>query len=86
MQALWVPVVVLVAGCSTPPAGVPERTTVPRIAYGTSVGDALRILEDADLRGHEPDVGWPHYVTGTDPDAGAEVDVGSRVELEIGDG
>ena len=80
------PALALAIGCGAGPSGPAERTTVPRIEYGTSVGQALRILEEAGLRGHEPDVDWPHYVTGTDPDADTEVDVGTRVELEIGDG
>lgn len=86
MRWLWIPALVLAAGCGGAPSEAPERTTVPQIRYGTSVADALRILEEAGLRGHEPDVDWPHYVTGTDPAAGTVVDVGTRVELEIGDG
>ena len=74
------------AGTPTSFPAAPRHTTVPHIAYGTSVEKALQRLERAGLHDEEPAVDWPHYVTGTDPDAGTRVEVGSTVLLEIGDG
>lgn len=61
-------------------------TTVPFIAYGTSMTLAQRRLADAGLVGAAPDVDFPHYFTGTVPVAGSVVPAGGTVEMTIGDG
>jgi hypothetical protein len=75
-------------GSTTTPRATAEAAlvTVPHIRYGTSVDRARRILADAGLMGHEPNVNFPHYVTGTVPSAGSTVHVGDVIELQIGDG
>lgn len=61
-------------------------TTVPFIAYGTSVEVAERRLADAGLVGVAPEVDFPHYFTGTEPVAGSVVPSGGEVAITIGDG
>ena len=61
-------------------------TTVPFIAYGTSMKFAERRLADAGLVGTARDVEFPHYFTGTVPVAGSVVPAGGAVEMTIGDG
>jgi hypothetical protein len=61
-------------------------TTVPAIAYGTSVADAKSELAEAGLSGRSPDVESPHYAIGSQPEAGAVVEDGTTIELTIGDG
>lgn len=63
-----------------------DTVRVPAISVGTTVDDALRQLSDAGLEGCTPQENYPHYATGTDPAAGSEVSLGSRVTLQIGDG
>lgn len=60
--------------------------TVPALPYGVSDAAAIRRLTAAGLTAPEPDVDFPHYVTGTLPPAGSLVPEGSSVELQIGDG
>jgi hypothetical protein len=62
------------------------RTTVPPMDYGTNAGKAVRILEEAGLVAHKPDVDWPYYVTGTVPEAGSPVSFCDVIELIPGDG
>ena len=61
-------------------------TTVPAIAYGSSVAGAKRTLDEAGLSGWSPDVDFPHYATGSRPEAGTVVALGTTVELTVGDG
>lgn len=61
-------------------------TTVPAIAYGTSMEDAKRQLAEAGLSAQSPDVDFPHYATGSQPEPGTVVADGTTVELTIGDG
>lgn len=61
-------------------------TTVPLIEYGADDEAAAKILRDAGLKPVLPDVEWPHYVTGTVPEMGSVLRVGSEVELIPGDG
>ena len=61
-------------------------TTVPRVAYGISVEDALALLDESGLKGVAPEVDSPHYATGTKPPAGTTVQLGSTVKITIGDG
>jgi hypothetical protein len=63
-----------------------DYTTVPFIAYGTSMKVAERQLADAGLVGTSPVVDFPHYFTGTVPVAGSVVPAGAEVEMRIGDG
>jgi hypothetical protein len=65
------------------PAGL---TTVPLVEYGMSVDKAKEQLADAGLVGWSPDVNFPHYATGTNPSPGTVVEVGTEVQLTIGDG
>ena len=66
---------------------VPEGyTTVPAIAYGTSVEQAKTTLTAAGLSGRAPKVPFPHSVIGTLPEAGTVVKKGTSVALTIGDG
>ncbi len=60
--------------------------TVPLVEYGEEVADVKRRLADAGLVAHSPDVDYPHYATGTEPGPGSVVEVGSMVEITIGDG
>lgn len=59
---------------------------VPPLAYGTSDAEASRILSEAELVARIPEVDWPHYVTTSEPPAGSIVEVGSVIDLLIGDG
>jgi hypothetical protein len=61
-------------------------TTVPAIAYGTSVQQAKSRLSAAGLSGRARKVPFPHAVIGTLPEAGAVVKQGTSVALTIGDG
>ncbi|WP_156390859.1 MULTISPECIES: hypothetical protein [unclassified Nocardioides] len=64
----------------------PGLTTVPVIPYGAEVTDAMDLLGTAGLRGRSPQVDFPHYVTGTRPQAGLLARDGDAVRLTIGDG
>lgn len=64
----------------------PGLTTVPVIPYGSEVADAMDLLGTAGLRGRSPQVDFPHYATGTRPQAGMLARAGDTVLLTIGDG
>lgn len=64
----------------------PGYTSVPLIDYGTSVEAAQERLGSVGLDGRSPEVNFPHYATGTEPEAGTVVEIGSRVTVTIGDG
>jgi hypothetical protein len=67
-------------------APTPHLVTVPRIRPYVSVERAKRELARVGLVGESPDVNFPHYFVGTEPTSGTEVEVGSTVQLIIGDG
>jgi hypothetical protein len=65
----------------------PKRfVSIPHIKPYVSVERAKRQLERAGLLGVSPDVRWPHYFVMTRPKGGTRVEVGSEVQLLIGDG
>ena len=75
--------------CLDPEPGTSSRgdtVRVPTIEAGSSVEEALRVLSGAGLEGCVPQVGFPHYATGTDPAVGTTVSHGTRVTIQIGDG
>ena len=59
---------------------------MPVIPYGASVDDATETLSAAGLTARSPQVDFPHYVTGTQPEAGLLAAAGMVVRLTIGDG
>ena len=63
-------------------------TTVPFIDQDTGSIEAVAQLEAAGLAGKRPEDAdtFPHYFVGTDPAAGAVVQVGETVDVLIGDG
>lgn len=63
-------------------------TTVPFLDFAADSDDALDELAQADLNGQleeGPDC-CPHYVVGSDPEAGSVVPVGSEVTVLLGEG
>ena len=59
---------------------------VPYVPFGASDREIVGLLRAAGLEADVPDVDWPHYVIGVDPPAGTVVPLGSKVQVQIGDG
>ena len=72
-------------GSTAPP--LPDGlVAVPYVPFGASDREIVGLLRAAGLEADVPDVDWPHYVIGVDPPAGTVVPLGSKVQVQIGDG